>query len=81
MTNKLRDRIILLNSGERSTMESPMERLAEITCAYRKGRAREEYLKIRKSSQNELKRGIWRNDDLIFLEQEIEEECTRLCTK
>jgi hypothetical protein len=31
--------------------------------------------------QEELKRGIWRNDDLIFLEQEIEPECAALCSK
>jgi hypothetical protein len=81
MTKKPRDRIKLLNSRDRLTMESLVERLAEITCAYGRERAREEYLKVRKPSQDELKRGIWRNDDLIFLEQEIEVECARLCAK
>ena len=39
---------------------------------------REEYVKLKNLSQEELKRGIWRNDDVIFLEQEIEAECARL---
>ena len=79
MTDKPRDNLILLNSRDRLTKESLKEKLLEITCAYGRGRAREEYAKRKKVSQEELKRGIWRNDDLIFLEQEIETECARFC--
>jgi len=63
------------------TKESLKEKIIEIACAYGRGRAREEYAKRRKVSQEELKRGIWRNDDLIFLEQEIETECAGLCSE
>ena len=81
MTDKPRDNLILLNSRDRLTKESLKQKLLEIACAYGRARVREEYVKIKNVSQKELNRGIWRNDDVIFLEQEIETECARLGTE
>jgi hypothetical protein len=81
MTERTRDKVILLAQGSGLTKEALKEKLIEIACAYGRGRAREEYAKRRKISQEELRRGIWRNEDLIFLEQEIETECAGVCSK
>jgi len=61
VTDKPRDKIILLNSRDRLTKESLKEKIIEIVCAYGRAKAREEYSKRKKVSQEELKRGIWRN--------------------
>lgn len=57
-------------------------RCAEIKIrAERRARAREEYVRIKKISPAEQKRGVWRNDEMIFIEQELEEECAGLCSE
>ena len=80
MTEKC-DNLILLSPKDRLTKEALKQKLIEITCAYGRAKAREEYVRTKKVSQDEQKRGVWRNDDMIFLEQEIEEECTELCSE
>jgi hypothetical protein len=62
MTDKPRDKIILLNSRDRLTKESLKEKLIEITCAYGRAKARNNSKQV---TRDERKRGIWRNDDDI----------------
>ncbi len=81
MTEKPRDNLILMSSKDRLTKEALEQKLVEITCAYGRAKAREEYVRIKKISPAEQKRGIWRNDEMIFIEQEIEEECAGLCSE
>ena len=81
MTEKSRDNLILLSSKDRLTKESLKQKLIEITCAYGRAKVREEYVRTKNISRDEQKRGVWRNDDMIFLEQELEEECAGLCSE
>jgi hypothetical protein len=71
----------LVASPDQPDKDSLVEKLVEISLKYARGKSREAYVKIRKPSKKELERGIWREDDCIFLEQDIELECLRLCTE
>lgn len=61
--------------------ESLKQNLIEITCAYGRAKAREEYVRKTKVPPAEQKRGVWRNDEMIFIEQELEEEFAGLCSE
>ncbi len=81
MTEITRRQTTLLTTEDFLNKDSLIDKLVEISLKYARGLVRQEYVKIRNPSKEEMKRGIWREDDYIFLEQDVEEECLRLCTE
>ena len=72
---------MMFTSTERLTKEAFVERLSEPALIYARGLARDEYVKIKRAAGEEVRPAFWRDDDCIFLDGEVEEECLRLCSE
>jgi hypothetical protein len=78
MTKRPRDKVARVSLQEGLSKDALIDKVSEIACTYGRGRDREEYVNIKKLSRDERMRAYWSDDDYIFLEQNIEEECARL---